>query len=466
MTPKKSIEEHVRSEFSDWSPSVPASVKANVDKALFSPKKKRGLWFWLFTPFFFVLLGVLVYAYSNRDKQITQQISSSTAYTNENQTDSPLSELFSNDDSSAVHSAAIISENQNEVSNDAAHNPVKHRIHQPNKLKQPGSSANSFTDSSIPSHTEISNGVALGIDNTTSNQNNASAQNNSSTNTGENTLNQVGNPSEDYQNHVSDTTKVNTQVSASDTNALLTAEIEHIAEDSLHASENNELHTHSALSRFFIGGVFSVLQGNNTWGNSGHQITEERSLHAGLEFGFKLNKSLAIVSGFEYQQRIEYFETQNLQVDSNFSGYEMEFIYEPNNPVPIDSVLVEVFSYDSTFTNWQNRATWRQIGLPLILDWTIIERSKFSVGMQFGTVLGLSTFRSYDFLNFPLEQWTQFSNQWLARPYVFYHLGPWHLGLHVSTQYDLVLPSTWGLENRRRFAFGFGIGIRYQFGQK
>lgn len=463
MTPKKSIEEHVRSEFSDWSPLVPASVKANVDKALFSPKKKRGLWFWLFTPLFFVLLGVLVYAYSNRDKQTTQQISISSASINGSQASSILHPKYSNEASNSDHSASIITES--EISIDVESN---HRTPQTNNLQQPSSDATIFPSPSIEPKNELSNVNSSNWDNIISNQNDESTQAHVHTNTPENDLNQVGNTAAESQNPVSDTTKVNAQVSASDTNALLTAEIEHIhiAEDSLHASENNELPTNSAISRFFIGGVFSVLQGNNTWSNSGNQITEERSLHAGLEFGFKLNKSLAIVSGFEYQQRIEYFETQNLQVDSNFSGYEMEFIYEPNNPVPIDSVLVEVFSYDSTFTNWQNRATWRQIGLPLILDWTIIERSKFSVGMQFGTVLGLSTFRSYDFLNFPVERWTQFSNQWLARPYVFYHLGPWRLGLHVSTQYDLVLPSTWGLENRRRFAFGLGLGIRYQFGQK
>jgi len=219
----------------------------------------------------------------------------------------------------------------------------------------------------------------------------------------------------------------------------------------------------SPLSKFFVGGLFTVMRGKNFSANSELQLAEQSSFNGFLEVGFRLNKSLALVSGLNYQTRREIFQFQNVQIDSNFAGVEIQYIYEPNNPIPVDSIFIDFFNFDSTITNAEQRGSWRQYGIPLFLDWTIYERNKFSFGFQAGTVLSMASFKSFDASNNPLEQWSKFSNQWLFRPYFYYHLGPWRIGVHLSTQYDLVLPQSWGLQNRKRYAYGLGFGIRYQF---
>jgi hypothetical protein len=169
-----------------------------------------------------------------------------------------------------------------------------------------------------------------------------------------------------------------------------------------------------------------------------------------------------LVSGFNYQARRENFQSQSFQVDSNFLGVEIQYIYEPNNPIPVDSITIVMFNYDTTFTSIQQRGSWRHFGLPLFVDWTMYEQHKFSFGLQAGTVLGLASFKSFDAFNNPLQQWSKFSNQWLIKPYFYYHMGPWRFGAQLSFQYDLVLPQAWELQNRKRYAYGLGFSIRYQ----
>jgi hypothetical protein len=64
MKPEHSIEEHFRSEFSDWTPAVPPTVKSQLDKAILAPKRKGFLWLWMLIPLFFLCIGTLVYFYS------------------------------------------------------------------------------------------------------------------------------------------------------------------------------------------------------------------------------------------------------------------------------------------------------------------------------------------------------------------------------------------------------------------
>jgi hypothetical protein len=485
MKPEHSIEEHFRSEFSEWSPAVPTTVKTQLDRAILAPKRKRFFWLWMLIPFFSLCIGALVYFYSTNstDDSTNRAENRGVSELNSTQNDESLvnnSESSSQQNNNTLDANSIANmDNSNATTQDIFNSPnVKPASYKtkpqnsPNKVQYGNSRPSIGNSASSIANDNTQNTTSGG----NSNQNpevppvrdinsqdlatrDSSSAGNASINSAQpNTQNEpdVQVPSTSSQNPPQ---PVDNQIVVDSTqNSSVVSE---------NAAPQSEVpNPNPVFSKFFVGGLFSVMQGKNSFSNPETQLTEKLSYNGTLELGYKFNKSFALVSGFNYQARRENFQSQTYQVDSNFLGVEIEYIYEPNNPVPVDSITITVFSYDTTFTSSQQNGTWRHFGLPLFVDLTLYERTKFAFGLQAGTVLSIASFKSFDAFNNPLEQWSKFSNQWLVRPYFYYHVGPWRFGLHLSMQYDLVMPQSWVLQNRKRYSYGLGIGIRYQIGQK
>jgi hypothetical protein len=481
MKPEHSIEEHFRSEFSEWNPAVPSSVKTELDKAILAPKRKRFFWLWMLIPFFSLGIGTVAYFYStNSTKDSPNQAKNSgVSELNSTQNDESLvnnSESSSQQNNNTLDANSIANKDNSiattqDIFNSPNVKPASSKTKPQNSLNQVqygngrpsvGNSASSFANDKPQNTTSGGN----------SNQNpelppvrdinsqdlatrDSSSAGNASTNSVQ--LNTQNEP--DVQ--VPSTSSQNPPQPPSYQSAVDSTKNSSVAGEN--PSPQSEVpSSNSPFSKFFVGGLFSVMQGKNSFSNPETQLTEMLSYNGALELGYKFNKSFALVSGFNYQTRREDFQTQSYQVDSNFLGLEIQYIYEPNNPVPVDSITITVFSYDTTFTSSQQNGSWRYFGLPLFIDWTLYERPRISFGVQAGTVLGIASFKSFDAFNNPLEQWSKFSNQLLVRPYFYYHVGPWRFGLHLSMQYDLVMPQSWALLNHKRYSYGLGFSIRYQ----
>jgi hypothetical protein len=481
MKPEHSIEEHFRSEFSDWTPAVPPTVKSQLDKAILAPKRKGFLWLWMLIPLFFLCIGTLVYFYSTNfpNEAKNQAENSSVSELNSAQNDKNVlntSESSSEQNNNKLDANSIAHQDDRISSpQDNFKNPDSKQVSRKSKSQNSRDKAQNGNDTPVISNSAsaFANDVPQ---NTTSNRNsnhvpelapapgilsqdNATPNSSAPANTSSN-ASQLSTESEP-SSQVRDTSSQNSSKPV--TNPIAVDSIQNSSVVSDNPAPLIEVpNPNLAFSKFFIGGSFSILQGKNSGVNPGIQLTEKLSYNGALELGYKFNKSFALVSGFNYQARRENFQSQSFQVDSNFLGVEIQYIYEPNNPIPVDSITIVMFNYDTTFTSIQQRGSWRHFGLPLFVDWTMYEQHKFSFGLQAGTVLGLASFKSFDAFNNPLQQWSKFSNQWLIKPYFYYHMGPWRFGAQLSFQYDLVLPQAWELQNRKRYAYGLGFSIRYQ----
>lgn len=195
-------------------------------------------------------------------------------------------------------------------------------------------------------------------------------------------------------------------------------------------------------------------------------ISESSGLNLGAEFGYHFNGRIGITGGIEYSasnsEVMEHDTTGQVELVDEYWAY----IY--NNPVTQDSIIDSNYVYEygwvsSDITN-TSMVKSQSFSLPVYLNYNIPVGTKMNLGLYTGARLNFLNQKFIDdngaILNPKLSK---FSLSVMFRPELTYQFNKFGVGLYGRFGYDVKPGMHWETMRRNRFEVGGGLVLKYRF---
>lgn len=216
----------------------------------------------------------------------------------------------------------------------------------------------------------------------------------------------------------------------------------------------------------YSGGTFGINSLKNSL-NKDYRLKEQIGFSTNLEVYYSFNSKIGISAGLDYSSRNDLLYKTVQNEDSVFTGYTIEYVYDPvNQDSIVDTLTYANYEMQTTESEYNQIIHHTSFAIPISFSWTIYNKGNWSMrlnsGFRFSYVQNklLSNELSVE----PFMR--KFELRVNLRPQLIYTENKIGIGLYMNLGYDIISSITWSGLNiylqRNRFDLGAGIVLRYQ----